>query len=127
MLRAAICFGKRLNTVRQLSPIIAVAMKFHFLIGCLIVTLPCVSAERTSHRVSPGVRKMAERLQQIVQAEDPMNNAFRNRERVTILEEAVRNEKEPGLVWEKLPRLAEEQMDAGNLAGALESLRLLMN
>jgi hypothetical protein len=100
-------------------------MKSHFLIGlCLVATLPCVIAESVSHRVSPGVRKMAERLQRIVQAEDPMNNAFRNRERAAILEEAVRNEKEPGLVWEKLPRLAEEQMDAGNLAAALESLRL---
>jgi hypothetical protein len=71
----------------------------------------------------PGVRKMAERLQRIVQAEDPMSNSFRNRERAAILEETVNKEKEPGLVWEKLPRLAEEQLNAGKPLAALESLR----
>jgi hypothetical protein len=65
---------------------------------------------------------MAERLQRIIQAEDPMSNVFRNRERAALLEEAIRNEKETGMVWEKLPRLAEEQLNAGNPLGALESL-----
>ncbi len=89
----------------------------------VVVALNCAGADKNLDRVPPGVRKMAERLQQIIRAEDPMNNPFRNRERAAILEEAVRKEKEPGLIWEKLPRLAEEQLNAGNPVGALESLR----
>jgi hypothetical protein len=89
----------------------------------LAFALEGVAGESGAVRVMPGVRKMEERLRAIIAAEDPMNNTFRNRERAAILEEGIRNEREPGLVWEKLPRLAEEQLNAGDPMGALESLR----
>ena len=92
--------------------------------GALLASaLNSFCADSGTGRVLPGVRKMAERLQQIVQAEDPMSNSFRNRERAVILAEAVSKEKKPGLVWEKLPPLAEEQLKAGYPLAALESLR----
>jgi hypothetical protein len=96
--------------------------RFGWMAVCLTAALSGTGADSAPERVMPGVRKMAERLQRIIQAEDPMSNSFRNRERAAILEENVRNEKEPGLVWEQLPRLAEEQLNAGNPLGALESL-----
>ena len=99
-------------------------LKRGLVIGALLAAvLNGHCADSGAGRVLPGVRKMAERLQRIVQAEDPMSNSFRNRERAAILEEAVNKEKEPGLVWEKLPRLAEEQLNAGKPLAALESLR----
>jgi len=99
-------------------------MKYCLLIGIgLAVALNCAAADQGSEKVSPGVGKMAERLQQIIRAEDPMSNPFRNRERAAILEELIRQEKELGFVWEKLPRLADEQLRAGYPLSALESYR----
>jgi FG-GAP-like repeat len=89
----------------------------------LAAALNGYSADSGAGRASPGVRKMAERLQRIVQAEDPMSNPFRNRERAAILEESVSKEREPNRIWEKLPDLAEEQLKAGYPLAALETLR----
>jgi hypothetical protein len=81
------------------------------------------TAEPGSDRVRPGTRKMADRLQRIIRTEDPMSNLFRNRERAAILEAAIEQEKNPGLVWEKLPKLADEQLRAGRPLAALDSYR----
>jgi len=98
-------------------------MKLHLLAGvCLVIALSGFAAEDSAPKVHAGTRKMAERLRSIVDSENPMNNSFRNRERAAILEEAINKEKEPGLVWEKLPRLAEEQLNAGFPQAALKSL-----
>ena len=99
-------------------------LKHGLLIGALLAAvLNGLCADSGSGRVLPGVRKMAERLQRIVQAEDPMSNSFRNRERAAILEEAVRQEKNPGIIWNNLQPLADERLKAGYPLAALESRR----
>ena len=75
-------------------------LKHGLLISALLAAaLNGFCADSGLGRVLPGVRRMAERLQRIVQAEDPMSNSFRNRERAAILEEAVRQVKNPGIIW----------------------------
>ena len=80
-------------------------------------------AENTSDvPAKPGVRKMAERLQGIINAGDPMNNPFRNHERAALMAATIAKEMDLSRVWETLPRLADEQLRAGNPRAALESL-----
>ena len=93
------------------------------LCGCLLAGLTAPGADTPAHRVMPGVQKMAERLQRIITAEDPMANEFRSRERAAVLEERARQEKDLGTLWKNLPTLAEEQLNAGRPLDALESLR----
>src|SRR5688572_15233902 len=92
-----------------------------WLVLSLAIVLNGLGAE--SAPVMPGVRKMAERLQGIIRAENPMDNPFRNVERAAIFEDYVRNEKNPQSAWETLPMLAGEQLKAGKPTAALASYR----
>lgn len=67
----------------------------------------------------PGVREMAARLQQIIRDEDVMNNTFRNRDRVRVMEGQLAKETNAVVVWETLPQLADEQLRAGDPQAAL--------
>ena len=75
--------------------------------------------EPPSVSTKPGVRKMAVRLQEIIRSEDVMKNSFRNRERVELFQRNLARETNDIVVWETLPRLAEEQLRAGDPRGAL--------
>ncbi len=72
--------------------------------------------------VKPGVQRMAERLRQKIVSEDPMSNAFRNRERAAILLDRIAREKSPEGFWPMLPHLATEQLNSGNPRAALATL-----
>lgn len=72
--------------------------------------------------VKPGVQRMAERLREKIASENPMINAFRNRERAALLAAGLAKETEVGNIWGRLPNLAHEQLRAGNPRAALQSL-----
>ncbi len=95
--------------------------KFLCLVVLIAVPASGFSAENGSATVHPGVRSMAERLQRIVQAEDPLDNTFRNRERAEIKLAYLRDQKEPEKIWEALRSVADEQLKAGDPRGALAS------
>lgn len=99
-------------------------MKFNLMFGLVLmaawIALPAGSVCAAE---LPGVRKMAERLQRIIEAEDPMLGTFRNKERAAIMEKALSAETNLARIWEMLPRVAEEQLRAGRPNDALESYR----
>ena len=69
--------------------------------------------------VKPGVRKMEQRLREIVRTEDVMKNPFRNRERAELLKARIASETDAFRIWQLLPQLADEQLKAGDPRGAL--------
>ena len=64
---------------------------------------------------------MAARLQEIVRTEDVMKNSFRNRERAAVIKSEIAAETDSVKRWLLLPRLADEELRAGDLADALAS------
>lgn len=88
---------------------------------CCLGFISGMAAEVAVPSNKPGVRKMAALLQEIIRTEDIMKNSFRNRERAALTKGELASETNSLKAWLMLPRLADEQLRSGDLAGALAS------
>jgi hypothetical protein len=89
--------------------------------GCVVGSHLGFAAADSLAPVKPGVRKMEQRLREIIRTENVMNNPFRNQELVDLLQTAIASETNELRLLQLLPQLADEQLRAGDPRGALVS------
>src|SRR5882762_1659550 len=72
-----------------------------------------------------GTRRMAERLQKIVQEADPKKDMFLTRERAKVLATQLAETKDPGIIFKLQPQLVAELLKSGDSAEALAGYQKL--
>src|SRR6185503_15814416 len=78
----------------------------------------------TNHFRAPGTQRMAQRLEQITRASNPMNNPYRSAERAEMLRSALPLQSDPIKQMQMRGQFATELLQAGRNREAIEQFNL---